>query len=106
MFVIITDGMENASRFFNKNKIKGMIELYKNKYGWEFLFLGANIDAVEVANDYGINANRAVNYTFDSKGTSLNYKVINEAISTVRSNQDLSEEWKEEIENDYRTRNK
>ena len=106
MFIIITDGMENASRFFTKVKIKQMIELQKEKFGWEFIFLGANIDAVEVANDYGINADRAVNYTFDSVGTTLNYKVINEAINTVRANKPLMDDWKEEIEKDYKARNK
>ena len=106
MFIIITDGMENASRFFTKVKIKQMIELQKEKFGWEFIFLGANIDAVEVANDYGINADRAVNYTFDSVGTTLNYKVINEAINTVRVNKPLMDDWKEEIEKDYKARNK
>ena len=84
MFVITTDGMENASRYYSSNKVKEMIERQKIKYGWEFLFLGANIDAVETAGLFGIDEDRAVNYQCDSEGTALNYEVINEAISAVR----------------------
>ena len=76
MFVITTDGMENASRRYNSEKVKQMIERQKAKYGWEFLFLGANIDAVETASQFGIGADRAVNYQCDSEGTALNYEVI------------------------------
>ena len=68
MFVITTDGMENASRRYNSEKVKQMIERQKAKYGWEFLFLGANIDAVETASQFGIGADRAVNYQCDSEG--------------------------------------
>ena len=84
MFVITTDGMENASRRYNSEKVKQMIERQKAKYGWEFLFLGANIDAVETASQFGIGADRAVNYQCDSEGTALNYEVVSEAISSVR----------------------
>ena len=73
MFVITTDGMENASHRYNSEKVKLMIERQKTKYGWEFLFLGANIDAVETASQFGIGADRAVNYQCDSEGTALNY---------------------------------
>ena len=81
MFVITTDGMENASRRYDSEKVKQMIERQKAKYGWEFLFLGANIDAVETASQFGIGADRAVNYQCDSEGTALNYEVVSEAIS-------------------------
>ena len=84
MFVITTDGMENASRRYNSEKVKQMIKRQKAKYGWEFLFLGANIDAVETASQFGIGADRAVNYQCDSEGTALNYDVVSEAISSVR----------------------
>lgn len=76
LFVITTDGMENASRRYDSEKIKKMIERQKEKYGWEFLFLGANIDAVETAKHFGIGADRAVNYHSDHKGTQLNYEVL------------------------------
>ena len=84
MFVITTDGMENAIRRYNSEKVKQLIERQKAKYGWEFLFLGANIDAVETASQFGIGADRAVNYQCDSEGTALNYEVVSEAISSVR----------------------
>ena len=84
LFIITTDGMENASRFYSSDRVKQMIERQKAKYGWEFLFLGANIDAVETARHFGIGADRAVNYHSDSAGTQLNYEVLSEAISAVR----------------------
>ena len=90
MFVITTDGMENASRRYNSEKVKQMIERQKAKYGWEFLFLGAKIDAVETASQFGIGADRAVNYQCDSEGTALNYEMVSEAISSVRCSAPLS----------------
>ena len=84
MFIITTDGMENASHHYDSDKVKAMIERQKEKYGWEFLFLGANIDAVETARHFGIKEDRAVNFHCDSKGTQLNYEVISEAICAVR----------------------
>ncbi len=84
MFVIITDGQENASREFTAEQVKKQIELEKNKYGWEFVFLGANIDAVETANRFGIGADRAVDYVADSKGTRLNFEMMSEAVSSFR----------------------
>ena len=84
LFVITTDGMENASRHYNAERVKQMIERQKARYGWEFLFLGANIDAVETARHFGIGADRAVNYHSDSAGTQLNYEVLSEAICAVR----------------------
>ena len=104
LFVITTDGMENASRFYSSDEVKQMIARQKENYGWEFLFLGANIDAVETAGRFGIGADRAVNYHCDSKGTALNYEVLNEAITTVRSNRALDKNWKQEIETDYKKR--
>ena len=104
MFIITTDGMENASRRYNSEKVKQMIERQKAKYGWEFLFLGANIDAVETASQFGIGADRAVNYQCDSEGTALNYEVVSEAISSVRCSAPLSADWKKRIDEDYKKR--
>lgn len=104
MFVITTDGMENASREFSYEKVRQMIEHEKNKYGWEFIFLGANIDAVAAAGRLGISRNRAANYNADSAGTLLNYEVINEAVSCFRADSAISENWKERIEEDFRKR--
>ena len=104
LFVITTDGMENASRRYNSEKVKQMIERQKVKYGWEFLFLGANIDAVETASQFGIGADRAVNYQCDSEGTALNYEVVSEAISSVRCSAPLSADWKKRIDEDYKKR--
>ena len=104
LFVITTDGMENSSRFYTSDKVKRLIEQQKAKYGWEFLFLGANIDAVETASRIGIGADRAANYNSDSQGTQLNYQVLSQTISDFRSSQPLSAAWKEEIEEDYQKR--
>lgn len=104
MFVITTDGMENASRYYSSNKVKQMIERQKIKYGWEFLFLGANIDAVETAGLFGIDEDRAVNYQCDSEGTALNYEVISEAISAVRCSIPLGSSWKKRIDEDFKNR--
>ena len=106
MFVITTDGMENASHRYDSKKVKQMIERQKIKYGWEFLFLGANIDAVETARSFGISEDRAVNYHSDREGTQLNYEVVSEAISEVRTSHTLSAEWKIRIDEDYETRSK
>lgn len=104
MFVITTDGMENASQRYSSESVKAMIERQKSKYGWEFLFLGANIDAVETARNFGINEDRAVNYHCDKVGTSLNYMVLNEVISSVRSNAAIGADWKRRIDEDYKKR--
>lgn len=104
MFVITTDGMENASRRYSSDKVKQMIERRKEKYGWEFLFLGANIDAVETAKRFGISSDRAVKYVSDKKGTALNYEILNEAISVVRANATLDADWKKTIEEDQKKR--
>lgn len=106
LFIITTDGMENASRFYSSDRVKQMIERQKTKYGWEFLFLGANIDAVETAQHFGIGADRAVNYNSDSTGTQLNYEVLSEAICAVRSSDPLGAEWKKRIDEDFKKRGK
>ena len=104
LFVITTDGMENASRRYDSETVKKMIEKQKERYGWEFLFLGANIDAVETARHFGIGADRAVNYHSDSRGTKLNYEVISEAICAVRCSSPLSQDWKKRIDEDFESR--
>lgn len=106
LFVITTDGMENASRRYDSEKVKKMIERQKEKYGWEFLFLGANIDAVETARHFGISEDRAVNYHSDSEGTLLNYEVLSEAICSVRCSAPLDVNWKKRIDEDYESRKK
>lgn len=104
IFVIITDGKENASRRYTAELVKQMIEKEKSKYGWEFLFLGANIDAVETAKHFGIEKNRAVTYRGDREGTKLNYEVIHDAVACVRKSEDIPQAWKSRIEEDMRGR--
>lgn len=104
MFVIITDGMENASCEFSYDKVHYMIERQKSKYGWEFIFLGANIDAISTAERFGINKDRATNYNADSEGTLLNYEVISEAVSCLRADRPITENWKERINVDFKKR--
>lgn len=106
MVVITTDGMENSSSEYTYEKIKQMIERQKRRYGWEFMFLGADIEAVAAAAKLGIEHDRAVNFHSDSEGTKLNYKVISDAVSTIRANKTISEDWKIEIETDYENRGK
>lgn len=104
MFVITTDGMENSSSEFTYTKIKKMIENKKEKNGWEFIFLGANIDAIKAAESFGISEERATNYNCDSEGTQLNYEVISDTISSLRSNSEISKDWKKRIEEDFESR--
>lgn len=104
IFIIMTDGMENASHIYRIDKVKQMIERQKEKYGWEFLFLGANIDAIETASHFGIDADKAANYQCDCEGTALNYEVLNDAISAVRCNAALDSSWKKRIDKDYKKR--
>ena len=80
LFVITTDGMENASRRYNYDKVKTMIHRQQEQYGWEFLFLGANIDAAKEAGRFGIDADHAADYVCDSAGTALNYEAISDAV--------------------------
>lgn len=104
MFVIMTDGMENASRNYSSDKVKSMIERQKQKYGWEFLFIGANIDAVETAKSFGISEDRAVDYLADSEGTDAVYGAVCAAVSTVRRCANLSADWSEQIADDFKKR--
>ncbi|MCQ2433214.1 MAG: VWA domain-containing protein [Clostridia bacterium] len=106
LFVITTDGMENASHLYDSKKVKEMIERQKEKYGWEFLFLGANIDAVETAAKIGISRDRSVNYHSDSVGTQVNYETLNDAISTVRHAEPLMADWAAPIMKDFKARKK
>jgi uncharacterized protein YegL len=104
MFVITTDGMENASREYSYDKVRTMIQRQKELYGLEFIFLGANIDAVQTAAKVGIDADRAANYHADSEGTQLNYKVVSEAVSAFRTSRGISGNWKKQIDDDYKKR--
>lgn len=104
LIVITTDGMENASRRYTAPQVKEMVERQQEKYGWEFVFLGANIDAVETAAHFGIAPQRAANYHSDRRGTALNYEVLSDTVCAVRAGAPLSAEWKERIERDYEER--
>ncbi len=104
LFVITTDGMENASRRYRLARVREMIEHEKEKYGWEFLFLGANIDAVGVAGEFGIGADRAVDFHADGMGVELGFAAMSDAIEQVRSSAPLSAGWKSSVERDFRSR--
>ena len=107
IFVITTDGMENASRHYTSDQVKAMVRRQKEKYGWEFLFLGANIDAVETASRFGISADRAANYNSDREGTALNYAVLADTVSEMRvSAAPIDAGWKKRIDEDYKRRGK
>jgi uncharacterized protein YegL len=104
MFVIITDGHENASREFSSQKVKSMIEHEQEQYGWEFIFLGANIDAVETAGRFGISPDRAADYLADSQGTALNFTVMSETVASFRRTGEFSGASLEAIRNDMKKR--
>ena len=108
LFIITTDGMENASKWYSYEKIKTMVERQQSRYGWEFIFLGANIDAISVARQFGIDEHHAANYHADQAGTALNFAVLSEAVCSVRKCKaaPLSADWKRKIEEDYQNRNK
>jgi len=106
LFVIITDGEENSSREYSVEKVKTLIERQKAKYGWEFIFMGANIDAVQTAGSFGITPDRAVDYIADSEGTQLNFKVMKETIATFRETGAVNEACFEEIRKDVRRRSR
>ncbi|MGN0538900.1 MAG: hypothetical protein ACI4KI_03495 [Candidatus Fimenecus sp.] len=106
MFVITTDGMENASHIYSSDKVKAMIKRQKEKYGWEFLFIGANIDAVETAARYGIDEDRAVNYNADGMGTQIVYETVAQAVCNVRANRRLNKSWSADINADFQNRKK
>ena len=104
IFVITTDGMENASTQYSADKVRTMVERQKEKYGWEFLFLGANMDAIAAAKDFGIEEDKAVEYRSDDIGTRLNYAVMSEAICEFRTKGTVEKSWKQKIENDRKNR--
>ncbi|MBQ3086138.1 MAG: VWA domain-containing protein [Clostridia bacterium] len=104
MFVITTDGMENASHRYTSEQVKAMIERQKEKYGWEFLFIGANMDAVQTAARYGIDSSRAVNYNADGKGTHILYESVSKAVSRMRSCAPLCADWRADLDADYEER--
>lgn len=106
MFIITTDGMENASQKYTSDRVKHMIERQKKRYGWEFLFIGANIDAIETAARYGIDRERAVNYNADKEGTRVVYESVAKAVCSVRNCEALSEDWCADIDADYKKRGK
>jgi len=104
LFVITTDGMENSSHQYSASQVKRMVERQKTKYGWEFLFIGANIDAVETADRMGIDADRAVDYRADSQGTEAVYQAVANAVGKVRNAAPLTKDWSDNIKEDYRNR--
>ena len=104
LFVITTDGMENASRRYDYRRVKEMIERQREKYGWEFLFLGANIDAAKEAARFGISAERAANYHADHQGTGLVYEAVNAAVCSVRASKTLENDWRASIDEDFKSR--
>ena len=104
LFVITTDGMENASRQYDYRRVKAMIERQREKYGWEFLFLGANIDAAKEAARFGIHADKAVNYHADSEGTAVIYEGVCEAVCSFRAAKPMETLWRERIDADYEGR--
>ena len=106
LFVITTDGMENASREYTYERVRKMIEHQKEKYGWEFLFLGANIDATKEAARFGITEDRAANYHADSVGTAVIYEAVSEAVCNVRASRPMSKDWKRNVDADYVKRGK
>ena len=106
LFVITTDGMENASCSYSYDRIKKMIQRQKEKYGWEFIFLGANIDAAREAARFGIGAECAANYHADRKGTNVIYEAMNDAVCSVRARRPMNADWKRNVDRDYKSREK
>ena len=106
LFIITTDGMENASHEYSYERVRKMIERQKEKYGWEFIFLGANIDAAREAARFGIDESRAANYHADSKGTAVIYEAMSEAVCSVRACRPMNADWKKNVDADYKKRGK
>lgn len=104
LFIITTDGMENASHRYTASQVRQMIAERKQKYGWEFLFIGANIDAVQTAADFGIDENRAVNYHADELGTQVLYETLTAPISAMRTGSAIPDGWDSEIKKDFEGR--
>ena len=106
LFIITTDGMENASREFDARQVKTLVERQQKEFGWEFLFLGANIDAISTAGGLGIRPERAVDYHADGRGTRLSYEVLDRAVATARRGEPLGEDCLEPIRADFAGRKK
>ena len=106
IFVITTDGMENASRMYSYEQVRKMIRHEQDKYGWEFLFLGANIDAAKEAARFGISEDRAANYHADHQGTAVIYEAMSEAVCNVRTCRPMSANWKQRVDEDFKKRGK
>ena len=106
LFVITTDGMENASHKYSYDRLKAMIQRQKEKYGWEFIFLGANIDAAKEAARFGIDKEQAVDYHADSQGTRVIYEAVNQAVCSVRACRPMSRQWRKDIDADFQKRGK
>lgn len=104
LFVITTDGQENASKEYGYKQIKKMIEKQKTRYHWEFIFLGANIDAAKEGSKFGINEDRVAQYHNDAVGIEVNYEAVSEAITELRTDKNLSDRWKKTIDEDYHKR--
>ncbi len=106
LFVITTDGQENASHRYTAEKVRAMIKRQEEEYGWEFLFIGANIDAVETAAQYGIPKERAVNYHADRRGSKIMYDSISRAVCSLREDSEITADWSAELSNDFNGRKK
>ena len=106
LFVITTDGMENASREYTYDRVRRMIGRQQERYGWEFIFLGANIDAAREAARFGISEDRAANYHADSQGTAVIYEAVSEAVCNVRASRPMRADWKRQVDEDYQKRSK
>ena len=104
VFVITTDGMENASRSYSYDEVQRMVKHEQEKYGWEFLFLGANMDAIAAARRFGIRQDRAVRYCSDGTGTELNYRVVSETVARVRRHEKIEADWSAPIAADFEKR--
>lgn len=106
LFIITTDGMENASRRYSYEDVRSMVEHQKSKHGWEFIFLGANIDAQAEASKYGIDESMSVNYNCDSKGMEISFKVMDDVVSSYRSTCEVPKGWRKRIDYDFKSRGK
>ena len=106
VFVITTDGMENASREYSYERVRQMIEHEQKAHGWEFLFLGANIDAAKETARFGIHADRAANYHADHAGTAVIYEAMSDAVCSVRANRPMNADWKRSVDEDFKKRGK
>ena len=104
VFVIITDGLENASTVYTADQVREKVERQKEKYGWEFLFLGANIDAVQTASSFGIDPSRAANYHNDARGVETNFESMTHALRSLRMDSAIPDDWKDDIDRDYASR--